>query len=151
MWKRALNRGFVGFLCGAFIGVFIVAIEGLITGGGEIVVPSTLVECFGSKAGGLLAHLIVSGLFGIVPMAGTIVYEFDSWSLLKQSLVHFLSYMVVFLIVGLSVGWFRADPIVLAWIVGTFAVGHGIIWLIMYVRCKRDVAHLNELLEDARE
>ena len=114
--------------------------------GGSLVLPKTLLALTGSEAGALLAQMLLSGAYGAIPMAGTVLYELDSWSMLKQAVVHYATYMAAFLVIGLSVGWIDPTPADIGLVAGIFAICHTIIWLIMYARYKSEVAQLNELI-----
>ena len=82
MAAKALKLGGIGFLLGMVIGVLILVSIGF-AHGGTLVLPPTLLAATGSEAGALLAHMLLSGVFGFVPWAGVVFYEIDSWGLLK--------------------------------------------------------------------
>ena len=99
MVAMTFKRAGFGFLLGMVVGVFIII--GMSFGaGGSIVVPHKLLALTGSEAGALLAHVLISGLYGAIPWAGITFYEMDSWGLLKQAVVHYASYTAAFLILG---------------------------------------------------
>ena len=148
MIVKALKRAGLGFLAGMIIGTLICIFEGLAFNDGNLFLPSVFLDAAGSEAGALLLHMLVSGVFGIFPMTGTIVYELDSWSLLKQAAVHYSSYTVAFMIIGSLAGWIEPFSPNMAIMAGIFAVAHIIIWLIMYARYKTETDQLNELLEE---
>ena len=144
-----LKRAGFGFLLGMIVGVFIVI--GMSFGaGGSIVVPHKLLVLTGSEAGALLAQVLISGAYGAIPMAGVTFYDLDSWGLLKQAVVHYLSYMVAFLLFGYMAGWVET-PADMAFVAALFAVSHAIIWTIMYMRYKAETKELNELLQEAKQ
>ena len=148
MVATTLKRAGFGFLLGMVVGVFIII--GMSFGaGGSIVVPHKLLALTGSEAGALLAHVLISGLYGAIPWAGITFYEMDSWGLLKQAVVHYASYTAAFLILGYAAGWVET-PADMAFVAGIFAVGHAIIWAIMYTRYKAEAKELNELLQEAK-
>ena len=149
MLAKALRLGALGCLMGMVIGAFIVIAEGFARGG-SLVLPSALLAATGSEAGALLVHMLASGLYGIVPMAGVVIYEIDSWGLLKQAAVHYASYTAAFAIVGFAAGWIET-PVDMAVMAGIFLVGHGIIWTIMYLRYKAATEELNTLLQESRQ
>ena len=149
MVAKALKLGSLGFLLGMVVGVLIVISIGLACGG-SLVLPPVLLAATGSESGALLAHMLLSGVFGFVPWAGIVIYEMDSWGLLKQAAVHYASYTAAFAIVGFAAGWIET-PADIALVAGIFLVGHGIIWTIMYLRCKAATEELNALLRCARQ
>jgi len=150
MVEKALRLAAIGLLAGMVVGVFIVIAISFANGGGSLVLPSVLLEKTGSEAGALLAQMLISGVFGAIPMGGVIVYEFDSWGLLKQAVVHYVTYTAAFLLFGSFAGWVEA-PADMALVAGIFLVGHCIIWLVMYARCKAATDELNELLQEAKQ
>ena len=150
MVAKALQLATIGFLVGMIVGVFIVIIIGFTEGGGSLVLPSVLLDITGSEAGALLAQMLVSGVYGIVPMAGVVIYDLDTWGLLKQAVVHYAMYTAAFLLIGGFVGWVET-PVDMVVMAGIFLVCHCIIWLIMYARCKSETNELNELLEEVKE
>ena len=89
MIAKAFKLGAIGCLLGMIVGVVIVIAKGFATGGGELVLPDSLVAATGSESGALLAHMLISGAFGAIPWAGIVIYEIDSWGLLKQALRSF--------------------------------------------------------------
>ena len=149
MVATTLKRAGFGFLLGMVAGVFIV-IGMSFAAGGSIALPDKLLVMMGSEAGALLAQVLISGLFGAIPWAGISFYELDSWGLLKQAVVHYASYTVAFMILGYAAGWVET-PADMAFIAGVFAVGHAIIWTIMYMRYKAETKELNELLQEAKQ
>ena len=149
MLAITLKRAGFGFFLGMIVGVFIVI--GMSFGaGGSIVVPHKLLVLTGSEAGALLAQVLISGAYGAIPMAGVTFYDLDSWGLLKQAVVHYASYTVAFMILGYAAGWVET-PADMAFVAGVFAVGHAIIWTIMYMRYKAETKELNELLQEAKQ
>ena len=150
MVATTLKRAGFGFLLGMVVGVLIEVIVGF-ANGGTLVFPEPLLALAGNEAGALLAQMLVSGAFGAIPMAGVSFYEIESWGMLKQALVHYATYIVSYLFIGVSVGWFPFEPLVVGIIAGSMAVGHAIIWLIMYARYKAEVAELGVLLNEAKQ
>ncbi len=150
MARKILKRAGLGFILGAIVGALIVIFMGLFSDG-SIKLPGTALAIGGSEAGGLLVQMLVSGLFGMIPMAGVTFYDLESWGLLKQAVVHYLSYMTAFILIGLFMGWVEPTVTDIGFMAGIFAVYHAIIWLIMYARYKAEVKELDVLLEEAKE
>ena len=149
MVAKALKLGALGFLMGMVIGALIVVFVGFARGG-SLGLPSVLLAATGSEAGALLAHMLISGVYGFIPMAGVVIYEIDSWGLLKQAVVHYASYTIAFMVCGFLAGWVET-PFDMLLMAGIFLVGHCIIWLIMYMRYKAETNELNLLLNEARQ
>lgn len=147
---KALKFAGLGFLMGMAAGVFILVVIGFFNDG-KLLYPDTLLAMTGSEAGALLAHTLLSGIFGCIPMAGVVLYEMDSWGLLKQAVVHYATYTAAFMVIGVLAGWISPTPADMGLMAGIFAVGHGIIWFIMYTRYKAETKELNALLQEAKQ
>ena len=146
MAAKLLKRAACGFVLGMVVGALVVVAISFASGNDSLVLPERLLKMTGSEAGALLAQMLVSGAFGIIPMAGTLLYELDSWGLLKQAMVHYASYTVAFICFGTAFGWVEPTLDDIGIMAGIFAVCHCIIWLIMYNRYRSEVKRLNELL-----
>ena len=149
MIARMLKRAGFGFLLGIVMGVFVVIGRGFASGG-SIILPQKLLDMTGSEAGALFAQVLISGVYGTIPMAGTTFYELDSWGMPKQAVVHYASYTVAFMLFGYVAGWVETVS-VMAQMAGIFAVGHVTIWTIMYIRYKAETKELNELLQKTKQ
>ena len=149
MVASALKRAGIGVLAGMVMGVLVVVVKGFFSGG-SLVLPPSLLAATGSEAGALLAQMLLSGVYGAIPMAGTVLYELDSWGMLKQAVVHFATYTAGFLLIGFCAGWFEPSLTITGIVVGVFAVCHTVIWLIMYARYKAEVEQLGALLQEAK-
>ena len=96
----------------------------------------------------LLAQFIGSGIYGAVAMGGSVVYEIESWSVMRATLTHYLTVFVSFLIVNRLLGWFPGRVVIIAIITGT--VVYSLIWLFEYAVWKLQVRELNEELDAIR-
>lgn len=150
MVAKLISRALTGFVLGMLVGVFAAIADSFVYGQGTLILPDTLLKLGSGQAGALLIQMLASGAFGIIPMSGTVFYEFDSWSMLKQSVVHYVSYTIPFLCLGVFLGWFEPTPADLCLMAGMFAVGHCVIWLIMYARYRMEVKKLNTLLSESK-
>lgn len=93
----------------------------------------------------LFMQFIGSGLFGTIAMGGSIVYEFENWSLARATITHYLVTFISFLIVNYLLGWFDNRIIAIALIALT--VGYLLIWMFEYLSWKKQVRDLNKYLE----
>ena len=150
MATKLISRALTGFVFGMLVGVFVAIAVSFAYGQETLILPDTLLRLGSGQAGALLIQMLASGAFGIIPMSGTIIYEFDSWGMLKQAVVHYVSYTIPFLCLGVFLGWFEPTAADLCPTAGMFAVGHCIIWLIMYARYRTEVKKLNTLLSESK-
>lgn len=91
----------------------------------------------------MLMSLLLGVFFGVV----SFIFELESWSPLKKTIVHFTLTIVVFFIVALSIGWIPASfwPIVISVIV--FVIIYGLYWSGFYFYYKRIENSLNNSLK----
>ena len=151
MVAKTLKLAGFGFLAGMVVGALITVAIGFANGGSLDWPNSKLFAMTGSEAGALLAQMLLSGVYGAIPMAGVMFYEIDSWGLLKQAVVHYVTYTVAFMIFGVLVGWIEPTLLDMGIMAGIFLVCHCIIWLIMYARYKAETKELNSLINEANQ
>ncbi len=135
-WKQTAIRAAIGFVAGVLVGLGILAV-------------SSGVQAFFAKngAGQLARYLAMSGLLGAINEGTTTIYSLEHWGLLRCTLTHFAIAMTTICAVGFSCGWFSiGDPLTL-WILLSETVAYFIIWLVMYLRCKREIRQINEALK----
>lgn len=135
-WKQTAIRAAIGFVAGVLVGLGILAV-------------SSGVHAFFAKngAGQLARYLAMSGLLGAINVGTTTIYSLEHWGVLRCTLTHFAIAMTTVCAVGFSCGWFSiGDPLTL-WILLSETVAYFIIWLVMYLRCKREIRQINEALK----
>ena len=129
MYKRALLRGFLGYMAGCMIGL-----------------------CFALQNKeftfmGALPGILLGGIPGAIIAGTTVVYDIEKWSLLRATVTHFLLTMGVIFLACFVLKWFLPWSTEFWILLATEVVGYIIIWLIMHFRYKEEVRKLNELLK----
>ena len=136
--KKTILMTLVGFVAGVLIGAWIIYLE----------VPGYLTEV-GVSFGDVLTMLF-SGIYGALAMGSTVVYDIESWSILKATIVHFLVTMVgmiVFFAVGIVIGEIELPEKNVLIIMSVCFVGaYIIIWLVQYLIYRYKVKKMNEEL-----
>jgi len=135
---RLIKRMILGFLLGAAIG-------NLITWFFGSYVSSVLVARMGSVPAAILVQSLVSGLYGSFALAGTLFYDIEQWSLTRSSVMHFLVIAVLYVPAAMFLGWADSATEILI-VEGILLVAYFIIWLVIYLRYKKEVRSLNEML-----
>ena len=81
-------------------------------------------------------------------MAGSIFYDIEQWSLTRSSIAHYLVIAVLYVPAAAFLGWTdnAADIFIFE---GILLAAYYIVWLVMYLRYKREVRILNEELHKA--
>jgi hypothetical protein len=133
-----IKRLLLGFLLGTAIGNLIAWFFGSY-------VSSVLVARMGSVPVAILVQSLVSGLYGSFALAGTLFYDIEQWSLTRSSVMHFLVIVVLYVPAAMFLGWADSATEILI-VEGILLVAYFIIWLVIYLRYKREVRSLNEML-----
>lgn len=133
--KKALIMGGIGFAVGAFICVIFC-----------IVSYFSEPENF-SIDGGTILYIFLGGLLGLVNMGTTVVYDFESWSIAKCTLVHFVVCITSFYMFSFYIDWFKFGDTMFFIVTAAFIVAYLIIWLVNYLSYKRTVKRLNKELK----
>ena len=145
MKKNLLIRSALGFLFGM---AAMVIVPSLISGDtiGAVIYADELLARTGSPTAATIISLVVMGLFGSLCMGGTLFYELESWPLACATAAHYLSMALGYLIPNWLLCWDMPLKLLLS-LEGFMALGFAVIWLIMYLRYKREVQELNELMK----
>ena len=146
--KKIIIRLIVGFVLGAGIGNLVALLFGSLSGGG--IVSAELVDKIG-LAGAIILQTLFSGILGVASVGGMLLYEIDNWSLATATTVHFLSISVCFVVTSVILNWLPPDVLYYAIAIGAMALGFTCIWMIMYLRWKKEVGKMNEELKEYKE
>ena len=133
-WKRAGIGFLIGLAAGNLIAWF--------TGG--VIVSPLLVERMGTERAAIALQTLCSGLYGVITMTGTLLYDVERMPLALATGLHCLLVIVPYMPLALLLGWeSEITDILIVWCFQLTAFF--IIWLIMYLRYKAEVRELNEL------
>ena len=145
--KEAVKRAIMGSIYGVFIGQTILILESLMARDGNFYpVAASLVELAGTKIGAVIIQYFLTGIIGTTFAATTVLFEIDNWSLLKQTIIHFIITSIVMYIAGFLCGWFPHKlSSTLIWF-GIFIVIYVIFWISFSSYYKNKVKKMNEAL-----
>ena len=146
--KKAVGkRAVLGFIYGVFIGQTILILESLAMRDGNFyAVTDALFKLVGSKIGAVIVQYFLTGIIGTTFAATTVLFEIDEWSLLRQTILHFVITSIVLYIAGFLCGWFSHTVVsTLIWF-GVFIVVYVIFWICFSLYYKNKVKKLNEAL-----
>ena len=93
----------------------------------------------------LLMQLFGSGLYGAIANGGAIVYDFESWSLGRATLTHYLVTFISMMITSEILGWFPHGILLCVFL--AFSIVYLAIWLTEYYLWKKEIAKINGQLE----
>ena len=147
MKKEVTKRAILGFIYGVFIGQTILIIESLFMRDGNFyAVSNSLLELAGTKIAAVIIQYFITGIIGTSFAATTVIFEMDNWSLLRQTILHFIIVSIVMYIAGFLCGWFPHTVVsTLIWF-GVFVVVYVIFWICFSMYYKNKVKKINEAL-----
>lgn len=147
MKKEVAKRAILGFIYGVFIGQTILIIESLFMRDGNFyAVSNSLLELAGTKIAAVIIQYFITGIIGTTFAATTVIFEMDNWSLLRQTITHFVITSIVMYIAGFLCGWFPHTVVsTLIWF-GVFVVVYVIFWICFSMYYKNKVKKINEAL-----
>ncbi len=124
LWKKAVLLSLIGFAAGVLIGVFL-----------------SLGDWPGLKEA--LPHLLLGGVYGAAAMGSSIVYDIEKWSIARATATHFLCVFALYILIAVTMGWFRLDDPVFWIVLGAMLLAYVLIWLFQYLSCKRRIREMN--------
>ncbi|UZD47720.1 DUF3021 domain-containing protein [Peribacillus frigoritolerans] len=138
MMKTLLFRSFVGICFGAL--VMVLTCFGVIAfGGGSL------------DSGIFVKNAIGCILCGWFFSTATIFFENEKWSLLSQTILHFLTVSILYFLLSFFVGWIPFSLKGLAIGIGIFIPFYMIIWTAFYLYFRFQVKILNEGIDKRRD
>ncbi|PEA52856.1 permease [Bacillus pseudomycoides] len=95
----------------------------------------------------LLINLVVANIIGIIFSIASFVFEREEWSLLKQTIIHFVILLGTFLPVAVWLGWIPNHVSSILICIGIFIFVYFIIWFAMTIYWKKKIEGLNNQLK----
>ena len=148
MFKEVIKRCALGAAFGVVISQVIAIIISLCIADGSFypVVPS-LADKMGNEISAVILQTVFSFLYGAVFGGVSVIWELDNWSLLKQSVVHFLVVSVATLPVAYITEWMHHSVLGAIIYFAIFAVIYATIWFSQYMAIKKRIYEMNSQLE----
>ena len=152
------NKFILKFSIGFSLGILIcVTITSIITtytinDGNTYIFDFELTNFFGNELIAFIVQLIISGFFGAICIGGTIVYDIESWSILKATMSHFIITVVIFFITAFLLRWwlmtdYKIDLIILA----IFIIIYLFIWIAQYIKYKIQIKKIQNDVKKFRQ
>ena len=145
MKKEFARRVFVGLLGGIVISYLITIGISLAIGDGSYYpcVPS-LIERFGNEVTAIIIQTVLSAVLGAGFVGGSIIWEMDKWSLLKQTSIYFGIVSVLMMTVAYICEWMEHS---VKGILSYFAIFFAIfivVWIVQYLIWKVRISKIKE-------
>ncbi len=97
----------------------------------------------------MLKQIIGSMIYGAIAMGGSVVYEIESWSIVRATATHYIMTMSSFFIVNYLLEWFGTGIWLAVAFIG-FTVAYAVIWIAQSLVYSRKVKDMNEELDQMR-
>ncbi len=152
MFKKAIERFLLSMLVSGFIYQMIAYVI-IILSPEQSAVP--LVPDFAKHfATPLIAQLtsyflvgVIGGAFG----AFSIFFEIETWSFLKQGILHFALTTIIWLPIAMFVWGLGKYPSALVSTLISLAVTYGLTWWLNYLKCKKNIEAINDQIQDMKQ
>lgn len=147
MKKNLIQRGFFGFPIGIAINYIITLIISILIGDGLFYpVNPDLINTMGNELNAVLLQTLLCGIMGTGFAMASIIWELDSWSIAKQSVIYFSVACLVTFPISYVAKWMPHSVIGTTVYVGIFIFILVFVWLIQYCIYKRNIRRINEKL-----
>ena len=130
---KFIMKALWGTVIGLIVGIIMWMISGRSIGGAESVK--------------FIAHLVGSALLGLISMGSSVVYDIESWGILRPTILHYVLCMTIFVTDSTLLGWFPETGILLTAVL-IMTVIYAMIWVGEYLYWKRTIASVNEQLKN---
>ncbi|MBR3306740.1 MAG: DUF3021 domain-containing protein [Lachnospiraceae bacterium] len=139
--KSALILGSIGFVCGILIGLTFFICSDVY--GAE--------DRAAAFAGLSLFELLVGGIYGMISMGLTVVYDIESWSIAKATITHFAFTLAGFYAMGMIQGWLVLGDLLFWIMTAAFIAVYICIWLSQYLSYRRQIRRMNDGLDQFKK
>lgn len=152
MKKRIIVFCLLGAPIGLAISTWILIIISLTVGDGNFypVVPELINDC-GSELNAVLLQTLLSMLYGAVFAGASLIWKIDSFSLLKQTVLHLLICSLATFPIAYTTRWMSHDLKGILLYFGTFFSIYVIIWLFLYRSIKKRILQINARLQETND
>lgn len=147
MKKKILHRMAIGFPLGVALSYGITIIISLFLADGYYApcVPE-LTDAVGSELGAVILQALLSGLMGAGFGAASLIWEYDTWSLTRQTGLYFVIISLILLPVAYICHWMAHNLWGILSYFAIFAVIFIFIWLVSYLIIKKNIRQMNKCL-----
>lgn len=146
MIRKIIKYAFTGFIIGMAVGNIITIIESILIGGGYLIFPDLLMAKAGNMANALAIQTFMSGVHGAICFAGVFFYHFEEWSMTRIVITHYMLIMISFVTIGSWLGWISLSFVDIGMMAILLGIAYFIVWMIMYLRCLKEVNMLNDMI-----
>lgn len=151
MKKKIVLRGIWGFPIGIAIGYLISIFSSFVWANGYYspCVPE-LISAMGNEINAVVLQALLSGLLGSGFAVGSVIWEIESWSILKQTGIYFIIVSVIMFPIAYFLYWMEHSLIGFFRYFGIFVLIFAFIWMIEFAIGKHNVKRMNENLHNVK-
>lgn len=147
MKKKIVIRSLLGFPIGIAVGYLITIFISLVWADGYYspCMPE-LISAVGNEINAVIFQTVLCGVLGTGFGAGSVIWEMDDWSIVKQTGVYFLIVSVIMLPIAYFTYWMEHSVVGFLFYFAVFLLIFVIIWIVQFMIGKHNVRRMNEKL-----
>ena len=147
MKKKIIKRSLLGFPLGITMGYLITILISLGWANGYYspCVPE-LISLMGNEINAVIFQTILCGILGVGFAASSVIWEMDSWSIVKQTGIY-----LIMLPIAYFAYWMEHSVVGFLIYFGIFALIFVVIWIIQFGIGRYNVRKMNEKLSQAKD
>ncbi|WP_343209631.1 DUF3021 domain-containing protein [Anaerolentibacter hominis] len=145
MKKKLFMRCLVGAPVGLAISTIITILISITVGDGRYypVVPELIADC-GGELNAVILQAVCSLLYGAAWSGAALIWETESWSMLRQTVTHLIICSAATFPVAYFMRWMRHNAAGIFLYFGIFFAIYLGIWIGQYFATKRRIGRMNE-------
>lgn len=145
--KKIIMRVISGFPIGITIGYLITIFISIGFGEGYYspCVPE-LIDVLGNEIRAVIVQALLCGLLGAGFGAGSLIWEIENWSIVKQTGVYFVIVSIIMMPVAYLLYWMEHSIVGFLSYFSIFFIIFIIVWVVQFIRCKFIVDKMNKNL-----
>ena len=152
MKKQILLRGMLGFPLGLAMGYLITIFISLTVSDGRYYpyVPE-LAAVMGNEINAVLLQAVLCGILGTGFGACSVIWQIESWGILKQTGIYFSIISVIMLPTAYVSYWMEHSLKGILSYFGIFVLIFATVWIVQYAAARHNVRKMNETLYSRRD
>lgn len=151
MKRKIILRSIIGFPIGIAIGyVITIGISLFWTDGQYSPCVPELISVTGNEINAVILQALLCGLLGVGFAAGSVIWEIDHWSIVKQTVVYLIVISGIMLPIAYLLYWMEHSLAGFLGYFGIFVLIFAGIWMIQFVLGKHNVRKMNESLHHVK-
>lgn len=149
MKKKIILRSLIGAPIGVTVSYLITVLISLTIADGNFypVVPELTADC-GSELNAVLLQTVFSLLYGAVWGGASVIWDMESWSLLRMTVTHLVICSTVTFPIAYLMRWMSHNIMGILLYFGIFVTVYALIWISQYQAIKRQIEQINHKMQD---